>query len=280
MGLDWVAVDRIIDAALAEDIGTGDITSQLTVPEDAVRRLSFVNREPLVVCGTQVVERVCLKCDPAIRVTIHVQDGTMQSGRISLITVEGNARALLAAERTALNLFQRMCGVATATRSYVEAIAGTKAEILDTRKTMPGLRVLDKYATHTGGARNHRMRLDDGILIKDNHVAFCGNVAKAVTVARAHAPQGMRVEVECDTIAQVHEVLEAGAEALLLDNMPLALLREAVALAKGKATLEASGNVTLDTVRAIAGTGVDFISVGRITHSVPAVDIGLDVTPE
>lgn len=279
MELDWVAVDRIIDAALAEDIGTGDITSHLTVPGDAVRRLSFVNREPLVVCGTQVVERVCRKCDPTVQVTIHVQDGKKVRESTSLIAVEGNARALLAAERTALNLFQRMCGVATLTRAYVEAIVGTKAEILDTRKTMPGLRVLDKYATRTGGARNHRIRLDDAILIKDNHIAFCGGVAKAVTTARAHAPKGMRVEVECDTIAQLLEALEAGAEAILLDNMPLASLREAVVLAKGKATLEASGNATLHTVRAIAETGVDFISVGRITHSAPAVDVGLDVLP-
>ena len=189
--------------------------------------------------------------------------------------LDGNARAMLTAERSALNTLQHLSGLATLTRCYVDAIAGTGAVLLDTRKTVPGLRVLDKYAARLGGAHNHRMRLDDGVLIKDNHVAVCGGVAEAVRKAKA-ANTGLPVQVEVDRIAQIAPALEAGADRLLLDNMPPPVLREAVALVAGRVPLEASGGVTLDTIRAIAETGVDYISVGRITQSAPAVDIGLD----
>jgi nicotinate-nucleotide pyrophosphorylase (carboxylating) len=189
--------------------------------------------------------------------------------------LSGNARAMLAAERPALNTLQHLCGIATLTRDYVDAIAGTGSVLIDTRKTIPGLRVLDKYAARMGGARNHRMRLDDGVLIKDNHVAVCGGVAEAVRRAKA-AKTGLQVQVEVDRIDQIESALEAGADRLLLDNMDPAMLREAVMIVAGRVPLEASGGVTLETIRFIAETGVDFISVGRITQSAPAVDIGLD----
>ena len=193
--------------------------------------------------------------------------------------LEGNARAMLTAERSALNTLQHLSGIATLTRRYVDAIAGTGATLLDTRKTIPGLRILDKYAARMGGAHNHRMRLDDGMLIKDNHVAVCGGVAEAVARAKA-ANTGLQIQVEVDRIEQIEPALAAGADRLLLDNMPPAVLREAVALVAGRVPLEASGGVNLDTIRAIAETGVDFISVGRITQSAPAVDIGLDYRVE
>ena len=189
--------------------------------------------------------------------------------------LSGKARAMLTAERPALNTLQHLSGIATLTRRYVDAIEGTGAVVIDTRKTIPGLRVLEKYAVRMGGAHNHRMRLDDGMLIKDNHVAVCGGVAEAVRAAKA-ANTGLQVQVEVDRIAQIEPALAAGADRLLLDNMPLPVLREAVALVAGRVPLEASGGVNLDTIRAIAETGVDFISVGRITQSAPAVDIGLD----
>jgi nicotinate-nucleotide pyrophosphorylase (carboxylating) len=192
-----------------------------------------------------------------------------------VMRLEGNARAMLAAERSALNTLQHLSGIATLTRQFVDAIAGTGAILLDTRKTIPGLRVLEKHAARMGGAQNHRMRLDDGVLIKDNHVAVCGGVAEAVRRAKA-ANTGLQVQVEVDRINQIEPALGAGAERLLLDNMPAAVLREAVALVAGRVPLEASGGVTLETIRAIAETGVDFISVGRITQSAPSVDIGLD----
>jgi nicotinate-nucleotide pyrophosphorylase (carboxylating) len=190
--------------------------------------------------------------------------------------VEGLARGLLAVERTALNFLQHLSGVATLTAQYVERIAGTRAVLIDTRKTTPGLRALEKHAAHLGGARNHRLRLDDGVLIKDNHISVCGSIASAVRRARAGVPVLTRIEVECDTLQQVNEALEAGADMILLDNMSLEDLRRAVALSGGRVPLEASGGVRLENIRAIAETGVDFISVGRITQSAPAVDIGLD----
>jgi nicotinate-nucleotide pyrophosphorylase (carboxylating) len=189
--------------------------------------------------------------------------------------LEGNARAMLTAERSALNTLQHLSGIATLTRRFVDAIAGTGATLLDTRKTIPGLRALDKYAARMGGAQNHRLRLDDGVLIKDNHVAVCGGVAQAVRAARS-ANTGLQIQVEVDRIAQIEPALDAGADRLLLDNMGLATLREAVELVAGRVPLEASGGVNLDTIRGIAETGVDYISVGRITQSAPAVDIGLD----
>lgn len=275
---DFKEVERIIRSALAEDIGTGDATAEALVPESATATLAFVARERLVMCGGIVVPRVFAALSPAIRCNVHVAEGAAADKDTKLISVEGPARAILTGERTALNLLQRMSAVATLAAKYAEAVKGTKTVILDTRKTMPGLRELDKYAVRASGAQNHRMRLDDGILIKDNHIALCGGVKEALARASAGNPKNLPVEIECDTLAQVKEALDAGAKSILLDNMNNDMLREAVKLNASRAKLEASGGVSLETVRAIAETSVDYISVGRITHSAPNVDIGLDVT--
>lgn len=271
-------LDRIINTALAEDLGGGDVTSRLTIPAEMTATLAFRTREPLVVCGLPAIARVFDAVGPGTEAAIHAAEGQAAHAGQTLATVTGNARTLLAGERTALNLVQRMSAVATLTRRYVEAVAGTAAVILDTRKTMPGLRAIDKYATAAGGAQNHRYGLFDAVMIKDNHIAIAGSLSGAVRKARAGAPPGMMVEVECDSLAQVAEALETEADRLLLDNFPLEALTAAVAMNAGRKTLEASGNVALETVAAIAKTGVDFISVGRLTHSVPNVDIGLDFT--
>lgn len=262
---------------LAEDLGTGgDVTSAATIPAGARFSAQVVAREPIIVAGLEIAAAFFRALDDAAEVTLLAADG--ESARAEVMRIEGNARALLAAERPALNTLQHLSGIATLTRLYVDAIAGTGAVLLDTRKTTPGLRALEKYATRMGGAHNHRMRLDDGVLIKDNHVALCGGVAQAVSAAKA-AGTGLPVQVEVDRIDQIEPALAAGADRLLLDNMPPATLRAAVALVSGRVPLEASGGVTLDTIRAIAETGVDFISVGRITQSAPAVDIGMDYAP-
>jgi nicotinate-nucleotide pyrophosphorylase (carboxylating) len=206
-----------------------------------------------------------------------VADGTKVAAGAVLAVVSGPARGLLTAERTALNMLQHLSGIATLTAQYADKIKGTKAVLIDTRKTIPGLRALAKHAAQLGGARNHRLRLDDGVLIKDNHIAVCGGIQAAVARARVGTPTLTKIEVECDTLEQVREALAAGADCLLLDNMTLEQLREAVKLTGGRVPLEASGGVRLDTIRGIAETGVDFVSVGRITQSAPAVDIGLDV---
>lgn len=273
-------IQRIVLTALAEDIGHGDITSNAIIPEHTETTMRFVAREPLAVAGLEIISQVFLAIDPIIDFDPRTADGSkVETGGV-LASVFGSARSILAAERVALNLLQRMCGIATETARYVEVIAGTQAKILDTRKTVPGLRALDKYAVRCGGGFNHRMRLDDAILIKDNHIAIVGTIGEAVKLARQNSPATARLEAECDRLDQVHEALAAGADILLLDNMDNDTMKQAVALAKGKALCEASGNVTLETVRAIAETGVDFISVGRLTHSVRAVDIGLDSVAE
>ncbi|HEU5047075.1 MAG TPA: carboxylating nicotinate-nucleotide diphosphorylase [Rickettsiales bacterium] len=272
----FAEVERIIAASLAEDVGTGDATAQLLIPETATARLSFINREPMVMAGGFLVPRVFAQVDKAIKTTVNVAEGVKVEARTELIRVEGNARAILTAERVALNLLQRMASVATVAAAYVEAVRGTKAVILDTRKTMPGLRVLDKYAVCAGGATNHRMRLDDGILIKDNHIAVCGSVALALQRAQAGNKNNLPIEVECDTLQQMEEALAAGATLIMLDNMSPAMMREAVRINAGRAKLEASGNVDIDNVREVAETGVDFVSIGRLTNSVKNVDIGLD----
>jgi nicotinate-nucleotide pyrophosphorylase (carboxylating) len=264
-----------VRAALDEDVGTGDITSRSVLDGQLRACASLLLEEPGVVCGLDVAGAAFLALDPRARLDALVTDGErIHSVPCELARVEGQARALLAAERTALNFLGRLSGIATLTRKYVDAVAGTGAEILDTRKTTPGLRRLEKYAVRAGGGRNHRAGLDDAVLIKDNHLRLAGSLAAAVRRARE---SGAPVEVECETLAQVEEALEAGADALLLDNMPLPLLREAVALARGRAALEASGGVTLDTVRAIAETGVDFVSVGALTHSAQSLNVSLEV---
>ncbi len=267
---------EFIQRVLAEDLGSGgDVTSRATIDASA-RFVATMNcREAIVVAGIDLAIAFFRALDPEVHVDRLVDDGAAVAAGTVLLRIEGNARALLAAERSALNTLQHLSGIATMTRAYVKAIAGTGAILLDTRKTVPGLRLLGKYAARMGGAENHRMRMDDGLLIKDNHVGVCGGVAAAVNAAIA-AQTGLLVQVEVDRIDQIEPALAAGAERLLLDNMAPAMLREAVALVAGRVKTEASGGVRLDTIRAIAETGVDYISVGRITQSAPAVDIGLD----
>ena len=269
-------IDDFVARVLAEDLGEGgDVTSNATVAEDA-RFDAVINcREAIVVAGLEIAASFFRALDRDVRIESAANDGDRAAAGSELVRLDGHARAMLAAERSALNTLQHLSGIATLTRRYVDAIAGTGALLLDTRKTLPGLRILDKYAARMGGAQNHRMRLDDGILIKDNHVAVCGGVAVAVHSAKA-ANIGLQVQVEVDRIEQIEPALAAGADRLLLDNMDLNNLRRAVAMVAGRVPLEASGGVNLDTIRGIAETGVDFISVGRITQSAPAVDIGLD----
>ena len=269
-------VDDFVRRVLAEDLGEGgDVTSTSTIPADAEFTANINCREAIVVAGIGVARAFFEHLDPSINIDCAVSDGHRVDAGAVLMRLAGNARAMLAAERSALNTLQHLSGIATLTRHYADVIAGTGAKLLDTRKTLPGLRALDKYAARMGGAQNHRMRLDDGVLIKDNHVAVCGGVAQAVRAAKA-AGTGLQVQVEVDRIDQIEAALAAGADRLLLDNMAVATLREAVAKVAGRVPLEASGGVNLDTIRGIAETGVNYISVGRITQSAPAVDIGLD----
>lgn len=262
-------------ATLAEDMGTGgDRTSAAVIPAGAVLTAVMGSRDAVTVAGLPVAAAFFRALDTACQVETLVAEGARVAAGTDLMRITGNARALLTAERSALNTVQHLTGIATLTRAYVDAIAGTGAVLLDTRKTLPGLRLLEKYAVRMGGGTNHRMRLDDGVMIKDNHIAVAGGVAAAVRAAKA---AGLRdVVVEVDTIAQIAPALAAGADRLLLDNMRPDRLREAVALIGGRVPTEASGGVNLSTIRAIAETGVTFISVGRITQSAPAADIGLD----
>src|SRR5437773_1779500 len=265
-----------ITRVLAEDLGRGgDVTSAATIDAHARFTAEMNARQEMVVAGLEIAAAFFRRFDVNVRIEQLANDGDRVEADATLMRLDGNARAMLAAERSALNTLQHLSGIATLTRSYVDAIAGTGAILLDTRKTVPGLRVLEKYAARMGGAQNHRMRLDDGVLIKDNHVAVNGGVAEAVRRAKV-ANTGLDVQVEVDRIDQIDPALAAGADRLLLDNMPPPVLREAVELVAGRVPLEASGGVNLDTIRAITETGVDYISVARITQSAPAVDIGLD----
>ena len=269
-------LDDFVRRVLAEDLGTGgDVTSAATIPADARFSAVLSAREPIVVAGLEIAASFFHAIDAGVTVELSATDGDgVESGAV-LMRLSGNARAMLTAERSALNTLQHLSGIATLTRRYVDAIAGTGAALLDTRKTIPGLRALEKYASRMGGAQNHRMRLDDGVLIKDNHVAVAGGIGPCVRAAK-HADTGLQVQVEVDRIDQIEEALAAGADRLLLDNMDPPTLRRAVELVGGPVPLEASGGVRLETIRSIAETGVDYISVGRITQSAPAVDIGMD----
>ena len=275
-GLQRFSVDEFVQRVLAEDLGSGgDVTSRATIDADARFAATMNCREPIVVAGIDLAIAFFRALDREVVIERCVSDGEAVNAGTVLLRITGNARAMLAAERSALNTLQHLSGIATMTRAYVDAISGTGATLLDTRKTIPGLRLLGKYAARMGGAQNHRMRMDDGLLIKDNHVAVCGGVEAAVRSAKA-AATGLPIQVEVDRLDQIEPALAAGADRLLLDNMPPATLREAVALVAGRVPLEASGGVRLDTIRAIAESGVTYVSVGRITQSAPAVDIGLD----
>ncbi|WP_295224429.1 carboxylating nicotinate-nucleotide diphosphorylase [uncultured Brevundimonas sp.] len=277
-----VLIEPVVRLALAEDLGrAGDVTAMACIPEDARMKAAFAARKPGVLAGIDCVRLAVLAMDPKASVDLTLRDGDAFDAGAVLAVVEADARAFLSAERTALNLVGRLSGVATLTRTYVEAVAGTKARIADTRKTTPGLRALEKHAVACGGGINHRFGLDDAILIKDNHVAVCGGVAEAVRRAKAFAPHLMKVEVEVDGLDQLDAVLAlidegAAPDVIMLDNFSLDDLRAAVARVAGRIVLEASGGVDLTTVRGIAETGVDVISVGALTHSAPVLDIGLD----
>jgi nicotinate-nucleotide pyrophosphorylase (carboxylating) len=273
------ALERVVEAGIAEDVGGGDVTSEAVVPPAARARGTVLLKQRGVVAGLDAVEAVFRRLDSDVRFAVALPDGdTADEVPAVVATVEGAARAILAGERLALNVAQRLSGIATLTSRYVAAVAGTGVAILDTRKTAPGLRVLEKRAVALGGGVNHRFGLHDAILIKDNHIAIAGGLPEAVAAARAYAP-GLPVEVEARTADEVRAALASGAETILLDNMPLDRLRAAVALVAGRCRTEASGGITLEDVRAVADTGVDAISVGALTHSAPALDLSLDVTP-
>jgi nicotinate-nucleotide pyrophosphorylase (carboxylating) len=270
-------LDAIIRAALAEDLGDGDVTTLNTIPAGARLTGDFLVKAPGVLAGLQVAQRVFVLLDPAVEFRARVGDGSrIDRGAIAAV-VTGPGRAILSGERVALNLLQRMSGIATATRRYVDAAAGTRAVILDTRKTAPGLRVVDKWAVRLGGGSNHRFGLFDMALIKDNHIAAVGSITEAVRRVREGDPQHRPIEIEVTSLDQLREALALPVDRILLDNMSHEMMRAAVGITAGKIPLEASGNVNLDTVAAIAATGVDFISVGALTHSVKALDISLDL---
>ena len=277
MELTTTGLDAIIALALAEDLGSGDITSEATIP--AARRCTAVilAKAPGVVAGVDVVQAVFRAVDPDVHVEILIADGTPITPPLNLITLEGRARSVLAGERTALNLLGRMCGVATATREYVDAIADTGARILDTRKTMPGMRTLDKYAVACGGGVNHRMGLYDAFLIKDNHLKVAGSVTQAVALARAAHPE-RPITVEVENFDQLREAVSCATARIMLDNMSDDVMREAVAIVDGRAVVEASGGITLANIRQVALTGVDVISVGAITHSAKWLDVSMEVS--
>ncbi len=266
---------RIVETALREDIGSGDITTQATVDPELISQAELVAKEDFILAGIDVAAEVFRFLDPAVAFERLIEDGEKVKKGDVLAWLKGPAASLLQGERVALNLLQRMSGVATLTAKFVAEVVGTEAVVVDTRKTMPGLRSLDKYSVRAGGGTNHRTSLYDGVLIKENHIAAAGGITTAIERACFRAPHTMKIEVETTTIAEVNEALQAGADIILLDNMTPALLQEAVQLIGGRAKAEASGGVNLETVREIAETGVDLISVGALTHSARAVDVSM-----
>ncbi len=272
-----LSFDAIIQRALDEDLASGDVTTEACIDADAKATAHAIARAEMIVCGGPVFARVFKMIDPSVEVDTHLPDGALADKGARMWTARGSARSILMGERTALNLVQRMSGIATQTRKYVRAVPdGAKTRITDTRKTTPGLRVLERYAVRVGGGRNHRDNLGSAVLIKDNHVVACGGVARAIQKARELAPHTSRIECEVDSLEQLEEALSARADVILLDNMDDATTAEAVLRTQGRALLEASGGITLERITALARIGVDAISVGALTHSAPAADIGLD----
>jgi nicotinate-nucleotide pyrophosphorylase (carboxylating) len=269
-------MDELLRLALQEDIWCGDATTQAVIPPEQESSALVYGREPFVLSGSDPFKRVFELLDPEVKVEPMVRDGEKADVNVPVFRLHGRARTLLTGERTALNFVQRLSGVATLTRKMVDAIAGTGCRLLDTRKTTPLWRQFEKAAVMHGGGRNHRFGLSDGILIKDNHIAATGSVSEAVSRARAAAPHTLKIEVEVEDLSQLDEAIRAGADIVLLDNFSLELLREAVIKAKGRVLLEASGGITLDTIRSIAQTGVDFISSGALTHSAMAIDLTME----
>lgn len=275
--LDKVLLRPLVEAALIEDLGRrGDVTSQATIPADIEAQLQIRTRQAGVICGMDLARLAFALVDEQIEFSSHVRDGETVTAGTVLASVRGNARHLLTAERTALNFMTHLSGIATATRQIVDSVADYPAQITCTRKTIPGLRVVQKYAVRCGGGRNHRLGLDDAILIKDNHIAIAGDIKTAIWQAQDFAGHLIPIEVEVDTLAQLEQALEAGVSLVLLDNMTPDVLSQAVAMCKGRAKTEASGGITPNTVQAVAKTGVDFIAMGYLTHSSTALDIGLD----
>jgi nicotinate-nucleotide pyrophosphorylase (carboxylating) len=268
------AIRDQVSRALTEDVGDGDLTANL-IPEDARSEATVVSREAATLCGRDWFEQVFALLDASIRIDWKAADGDRVEANQVLCSLSGPSRPLLTGERTALNFLQSLSGTATLARHYAEAVAGTGVKVLDTRKTIPGLRQAQKYAVRCGGCHNHRIGLYDGVLIKENHIAAAGSIAEAITQARRHAPANIPVEVEVEDLGQVDEALAAGADILLLDNMPPATLRQAVEQNQGRAKLEASGGITLDNIREIAETGVDYISIGELTKHLRAVDLSM-----
>jgi len=272
-------LEILIRTALAEDIGSGDITTSCTVPPGAQGKGRIVAKEPLVLAGVDVAAQVFWAVNRELEVHIPLKDGSRANEGDTLLEVMGDLAAILMAERTALNFLQRLSGIATLTRAFVDKIGGTRARILDTRKTTPGYRLLEKAAVRVGGGYNHRFGLYDGVLIKDNHIVAAGSIHKAVQAALDSKAHALRVEVEVETLDQLTEAIAAGAHVVMLDNMDLHTMAEAVRRAKGKVPLEASGGITLENVGEIAATGVDLISIGALTHSARAVDMSMEIEP-
>lgn len=268
-------VEQIITLALNEDIGTGDITTLSTIPEDKTATGRFVAKEDMIICGIDLAKHIFGRVDPSIEMKANFKDGDAVKKGDVIAVVSGNAQNVLTGERTALNFMQRLTGIATLTHASVAEVAGTNAKITDTRKTTPGLRVLEKYAVRVGGGTNHRFNLADGVLIKDNHIAVSGGIKNAVKNARAVIPHTLKIEVEVETKEQLAEALDAGADIIMLDNMSNDLMRECVGIVAGRALVEASGNMGEKSLREVAETGVDIISIGALTHTVKAADISL-----
>ncbi|TDI91955.1 MAG: carboxylating nicotinate-nucleotide diphosphorylase [Candidatus Dadabacteria bacterium] len=273
--IDWGKVDLIIENTLEEDLGSGDVTTDAIFSVDDTCEALIIAKEEGIIAGIPIAERVFQKLAPEVTVAQKLKDGEHVNPGDEILVIKGSIHAVLSGERLSLNLLQRMSGIATATSKYVAAISGYRTRILDTRKTAPGLRVLDKYAVSIGGGCNHRFGLYDAVLIKDNHIDFAGNISNAVEIVRSKYQSKFKVEVETSTLDEVREALKAGADIIMLDNMTVEMMKEAVRIVNGKSITEASGGITLDNVRQIADTGVDFISVGAITHSSPALDMGL-----
>lgn len=273
---DVFQTDRLIDQWLTEDIGYCDLTAQVMIEEGEVGHFYMNARETMIVSGIEIAARVFKRYDPTLTVEVKVKDGDKVHAGAILINVSGNARSVLTAERTALNIAQRLSGIANETEKYVAAVAGTNARLIDTRKTTPGLRMLEKHAVTCGGGLNHRLGLDNGVMIKDNHIAVCGNIAKAVERARRKLPVLTKLEVECDRLEQVEEALAAKVDVIMLDNMSVEEMTKAVKLVNGRVKLEASGGISLSTIGAISKTGVDYISTSKINQAAVCVDIGLD----
>ena len=274
--IDPQLIEEQIGQFLREDIGFGDLTSTIMIDADATGVFDVNARQPIVVAGIDVAAAVFRRCEPGCTLDLRVRDGETVSTGTVLTRVSGKARGILTAERTALNLLQHLSGIATLTAQYVAEIEGTNTQLIDTRKTTPGLRAMEKHAVTCGGGRNHRLSLDGGVLIKDNHIAVASSLTAAIERAKSQVPTLVKVQVECDTLDQVREAVEAGADSLLLDNMEPNMMREAVAIVGGRIPLEASGGINFETIRSKAESGVDFISTSKITQSAPAVDIGLD----